>query len=680
MEHGHCSSCDLHHSHSAAEYTQLLRKTIVAGILGAVLIVVYMFGIMPDLAEEYGFVTNGIVAVIVFAALVYCGGQYYTGAWRAFKQHSASMDTLIAIGTGSAWLYSCVVLLFTSAFPIEAQHVYFEAAIVIVALVNLGMLLDVRARKQTHEAVRQLLDLQPKTARLIRDNQEQEVPLESIQIGDFIRVRPGTQIPVDGIITAGYAVIDESMLTGEPMPQRRVIGEAVTGGTLNTAGSFVFKANKVGADTMLAQIIALVEQAQNSKPQLARLADTVAHIFVPLVMITAIITALVWYNIGLQPVGTYMFITAVSVLVSACPCALGLAVPISVMLGIGKAARHGILIRDANALQQMCKLSTIILDKTGTITLGKPRVIDVLPMPHCEVKTILQLAASLEMCSEHPYAYAIINAAHSEDINTLEVTNFESITGLGVSGDINGEPVAIGNGGFMAAQLISIDALHKQAQQNAEHGQTFIFVARNKQLIGGICIADPIRAEAKELITKLKSKGLKVVMITGDNYTTAQAVATRVGITEVFAGAMPQEKVAHILKLQEDDEIVAMVGDGINDAPALAQANVGFAIGSGTDIAKQTADVTIIGSNILNIYSCIDLGQKTVQNMRQNLFAAFIYNILGIPIAAGILYPVLGTLLNPMLASCAMALSSITVVLNANRLRLYKPKVDNNAS
>lgn len=679
MEHGHCSSCDIHNEHSVQQYTALMHKTIVAGILGTVLLVVYMFGIMPELTANYGFVTNASVALIVLVALIYCGGQYFAGAWHAFLKHAATMDTLIALGTGSAWIYSCVVLFFTNSFPPAAQHVYFEATIVIIALVNLGMLLDARARKQTSTAIRQLMNLQPQTAYLIRNNKDVEVTIDSLQIDDLIRVRPGARIPVDGIITEGRGVIDESMLTGEPLPQQKDLDDVVTGGTINTSGSFIFKATKVGKDTTLAQIVELVEHAQNSKPQLARLADSIAQVFVPIVMIIAVITALTWYNLGIEPVGTYMFITSVSILVIACPCALGLAVPISVMLGIGKAARYGILIRNANALQQMSKLSTVVLDKTGTITVGRPRVIDVLPMPHCEIKTILKLAASLEFHSEHPYAQAIIRAAHSAQMDELEVTNFQSIAGLGISGDINGEPVAIGNAGFMSAQLISIDALHKQAQQNAEHGQTFVFVARNKQLIGGISIADPVRDDAKDLIEKLQNRGLKVIMITGDTYATAQAVAKRVGIKDVIAGVMPQEKVAQIVKLQEDDHVVAMVGDGINDAPALAQANVGFAIGSGTDIAMQSADVTIITANLLSIFTAIDLANKTVKNMRQNLFAAFIYNIIGIPIAAGILFPLLGTLLNPMLASCAMALSSLTVVLNANRLRMYKPEVENHA-
>ncbi len=676
MEPVHCASCEPMseggHEHNALQYDVLVRKTIIASIIGALFFANMILGIIPAVNTDSGYVINWCLAIVALAVLAYCGSHYFSGAWRAFRMHVATMDTLIALGTGAAWLYSCIVLIFLNDFPSDAQQVYFESATIIIALVNLGMVLEARARNQASSAISALLKLQPRTARIVRDNQEIDVEISTLKVNDIIRVRPGEQVPVDGIIIQGQSHIDESMLTGEADPKSKKTDDNVTGGTLNQNGTFLFKATGVGEKTVLAQIVQLVQKAQKSKPQLARLADQISAYFVPAVMIIAVITALIWYNIGPAPVGVHMLVAAMSVLIIACPCALGLAVPISVMIGVNKAAHLGIIFRHANALQQLTKITTVVLDKTGTITLGQPRVINVMPMPQYNNQKILSIAASLEAASEHPYAAAIGKAARADQIATAPITNFHAIPGLGITGDLNGEPVAIGNASFMEAQLINVDAMREQAKQCADHTQTLVYVGKSHTLIGAISIADPIKPDAKQAIKHLQDMKIKVVMITGDQLATAQAVAERVGITNIIANVMPQEKAAKITAMQEDGEKVAMVGDGINDAPALAKANVGIAVGTGTDIAIQSADITLVNGALGSIPAAIDLSHRTVANMKQNLFAAFIYNIIGIPIAAGILYPMYGVILSPMLAGTAMALSSLTVVSNANRLRLVK--------
>ncbi len=580
MEHGHCSTTNLSDKGFDACYNLLKRQTIFALIVGSILFIIYMFEIIPPINTNIGMIANIVVAIVSFITLLYSARHFFTGAFSAFLQHRATMNTLIAIGSGSAWVYSCLVLVFHDKLPLDAQHVYFEASIVIVGLVNFGSLLEMRARKKTSLAVNSLLNLQPKTARIVHNGSEEDVPVETIKVGDLIHVRAGEQIPVDGIITDGTSVLDESMLTGEPVPKTKVTGDKVTAGTLNQSGSFIFKATKIGQDTTLAKIAALIQNAQQSKPQLAKLADRISRIFVPLVIIIAICTMLAWFNFGPYPKYSYMLITTMSVLVIACPCALGLAVPMSVMIAIERAAQYGILIRDGDALTHMGNVTTVVLDKTGTLTLGLPKVVNVYPHNEFTEQDVLTIAAALEKNSTHPYAVAIEKATKDTDIKTL--------------------------------------------------------------------------------------------MITGDNYTTAKAVAQTVGIEEVISGVMPEEKVNKIIELQDEGDIVAMVGDGINDAPALASANVGIAIGSGSDIAIQSSDVTILGESLNNIIKAIALSKYATKNMHQNLFAAFFYNIVGIPIAAGLLFPLIGVLLNPMLASSAMALSSLTVVINANRLRFKK--------
>ncbi|MCS5712797.1 heavy metal translocating P-type ATPase [Candidatus Berkiella aquae] len=656
-------------------YRHLTYKTIFAAIVGFPLLVMGMLDFMPSLITPVGRQINIGLCFLTFLTLVYSGGHFFIGAWKALRNHAANMDTLIALGTGVAWLYSLFAILFTKWLPPLAQHVYFEAAIIIIALVNLGALLELRARRHTSGAIKRLMSLQPKTARIIRINEEIDIPIEDLLIADLVRVRPGEQIPVDGIVVEGQSHVDESMLTGEALPKEKKMNDKVVGGTLNKSGSFIFKTTRVGKETTLAQIIQLVQHAQNSKPALARLADQVAGVFVPVVMIIAILTALIWFNVGAEPRVAYMLVTSMAVLVIACPCALGLAVPISVMVGVGKAAEQGILIRQADALQQAGQVTTIVLDKTGTITLGKPQVTGVYAVQKMDEQQILIMAASLEVGSEHPLAEAIINAAKDRGHSLLPVTNFQAISGYGVNGTIQEKLIWLGNAKLMDLQKIPIEgALKNQTEQLAALGQTPLYLAVDEQVIGMITIADPIKPDSKEAIIQLQKMGLKVIMLTGDHHGTAQSIAAAVNISDVLAEVLPQDKAKKIAELQAMKHIVGMVGDGINDAPALAQADVGFAIGTGTDIAIESAGIILMSGSLQGIVNAMLISRQTVGNMKQNLFGAFIYNIIGIPIAAGILYPFTGLLLNPMIAGAAMAFSSVTVVGNANRLRFFNPR------
>lgn len=654
-------------------YDQLITKTIVASIVGIPLLILGVINCMPSLQTVLGHWVNVALGFVTLGVLIYSGGHFFVGAWKALRIHMANMDTLIAMGTGIAWLYSVIVIVFTQLLPPMAQHVYFEAAIIIIALVNLGSVLELRARRHTSDAIQRLMTLQPKTARVIRHNEEFDVSIDALVLNELIRVRPGEQIPVDGIITSGLSNIDESMLTGEPMPSEKTVGDQVIGGTLNKNSSFIFKASHVGKETVLAKIIDLVQQAQHSKPALARFADRIALFFVPTVLIIALMTALVWFNVGIEPRVAYMLVTSMAVLVIACPCALGLAVPISVMVGIGKAAEYGVLIRHADALQQAGQLTTIVLDKTGTITQGKPQVTGVYPVHDQDKASVLLCAASLEIGSEHSLAEAIVTAAKQAHLTLLSVTHFEAIAGLGVSGLLDGKQTWLGNQKLMEQQGISLGDLKKQADQLARAAQTPIFVAIEKRIIGIIAIADPIKPDSKMAIQRLQSMGLKVIMLTGDHQSTARAIADQVGISVIMAEVLPNDKAGAINALQSDLEKVGMVGDGINDAPALAQAEVGFAIGTGTDIAIESAGITLMRGSLNGVADAILISQATIRNMKQNLFGAFIYNMIGIPIAAGVLFPLTGLLLNPMIAGAAMALSSVTVVVNANRLRFFKP-------
>ncbi len=650
-------------------FRSLLRKAGVAGLVGIPLFVAGMAGWLPGLGSPSGQLFWLLIGVATLAVLIYAGSHFFIGAWKAMRLHNANMDTLIALGTGTAWIYSMVVAAFPAVVPTLAQHAYFEAAAIIIALINFGSALEMRARGKTSEAIKRLIGLQPKTARVVRDGKEIDIPIEDVGLAETLRVRPGERLAVDGEIIEGHSSIDESMLTGEPLPVAKQAGDEVVAGTINGNGTFLYQSRRIGKDTVLAQIIEMVRQAQATKPAIGRLADKVAAIFVPTVLIIAVITFLAWFNLG-QSLGiSYAIVATMTVLIIACPCALGLATPISIMVGVGRAASQGILIRNGEALQQAGRLTTVVLDKTGTVTQGKPALTQLITTASHSEERVLQLAASLEAVSEHPLAQAIVQTAEKRQLSLSSVKYFTATAGQGVTGEVNGQLIHIGNLHYMQVNGINTEMLQDEAQLIASEAQTLMYVAQDKSLIGLMALADPVKPDSAEAIQRLHHIGLKVVMLTGDNQVTAEAVARQVGIEEVIAEVQPQDKGKKIMELQSRNHIVAMVGDGINDAPALAQADVGFAIGSGTDIAIESADITLMRGSVHGVADAIAISRATVRNIKQNLFGAFIYNTLGIPIAAGILYPVMGILLNPMIAGAAMALSSVTVVSNANRLR-----------
>lgn len=651
----------------------LFYKALIAGSIGIAFFILTLFPWQPSLNDTLGRIIWGLLGVISFITIYYAGGHLYRGALNAFRHHLATMDTLITIGTGSAWIYSIVIIVWPTLVPDSARHVYFEAALIIIALVDLGAALEMRARGKTSEAIKRLIGLQAKTARRINtQGQEQDVPIEALQVGDVLRVRPGEKIPVDGVLTEGHSSIDESMLTGEPMPANKKMGDAIFGSTINKTGSFLMKATKVGKDTMLSQIIQLVQQAQSTKPPIAKLADTVSSYFVPTVLILSIITASIWFNSGFS--AGFILVASMTVLIIACPCALGLAAPISVMVGMGKAAEYGVLIRNGEALQKASEITTLILDKTGTITKGQPEVVKVVTAPSFDENTLLQYAASIEQSSEHPLAQAIVAHAKKRSIKLSKANDFNAITGQGVSATIDGKFVLLGNQRLMTQHQLPLNEWAAESDALASLGQTPMFIAIDNQIIGIISVADPIKEDSKDAVSKLQKMGIKIIMMTGDNQKTAEAVAKQVGVSQVFAQVLPENKATYVKKLQSKNKVIGMVGDGINDAPALAQADVGFAIGAGTDVAIESADVTLISNSLQGVLNAIFVSKKTLRNIKQNLFGAFIYNTVGIPIAAGILYPLIGLLLNPMIAGFAMAASSLTVVSNANRLRLFKVK------
>jgi Cu+-exporting ATPase len=618
-----------------------------------------------------------VVGLLTLGIMVFSGKHFYIGAWQSFKNHSANMDTLIALGTGTAWLYSMVVVCVPEALPEMARHVYFEATAMIIGLINLGLALELRARGRTSEAIKRLIGLQPKTACVIREGLEVDIPIEQVLLNDIVRIRPGEKISVDGEVIEGHSTVDESMLTGEPMPVEKTVGKEVVAGTLNKTGALLFKATRVGKDTALAQIINMVKRAQNSKPSIGRMADVISAYFVPTIMIIAVGSALIWLNFGPEPVIAYAIISATTVLIIACPCALGLATPMSVMVGVGKAAEVGVLIRNGEALQTASKISAMMLDKTGTITLGTPKVTDVALTSEFDEATVLKLAAALESGSEHPLAMAIIESAQESvaglgKASHFKVSHFKAIAGQGVQGEIEGKALLFGNEKLMQEQGIELGDFVAKAQALAAEAKTPMYFAIDNTLAAIIAVADPIKEDSIAAIKRLQNNGIRVVMLTGDNRDTAKAVAKKVGITEFFAEVLPEQKSEKVQKLQLQGEIVGMTGDGINDAPALAIANVGFAIGTGTDVAIESADVTLMRGSLHGLADAIAVSKATLRNIKQNLFGAFIYNVAGVPLAAGILYPFFGLLLSPVIAGAAMAFSSLTVVTNANRLRFFK--------
>jgi P-type Cu+ transporter len=618
---------------------------------------------------------NWIQLALATPVVMWGGWPFFVRGWASVVNRHLNMFTLIALGVGAAYSYSVVATLFPGLFPDSFRimgevAVYFEPAAVIVVLVLLGQVLELRARSQTSTAIRNLLGLAPKTARRIsRDGAEQDVPLEQVQVGDRLRVRPGERVPVDGVVLEGATTIDESMVTGEPIPVEKTSEATVTGGTVNGTGTFVMEARRVGSDTLLAQIVRMVSEAQRSRAPIQRLADTVSAWFVPIVIVIAVATFVVWSQVGPEPRFAHALVNAVAVLIIACPCALGLATPMSIMVGTGRGAQAGVLIRNAEALEVLERVTTIVVDKTGTLTEGKPKLMTVEPQPSLDESTLLRLAATLEHVSEHPLAAAIVAGARERGVSLGDARDFESVTGKGVIGDVDGRRVAIGNLKHLEALRIDVGSLRERADALRREGQTVMFVAVDGKPAGLIGVADPIKATTPEAIQALHREGLKVVMLTGDNRTTAEAVARAVGIDQVEADVLPDQKAAVVRRLQAQGERVAMAGDGINDAPALAAADVGIAMGTGTDVAMESAGVTLVKGDLRGIVRARRLSRITMGNIRQNLFFAFIYNVLGVPLAAGVLYPLMGVLLSPMIASAAMTFSSVSVIVNALRLR-----------
>ena len=657
-----------------AYYKKLMRDMVIALSLGVPLM---LYGLVTG-EMSVNTTTERIVWLIVgimtLGVMVFSGRHFYVGAWNSFKNHAANMDTLIALGTGTAWLYSMVVVFFPGYVPEMARHVYFEATAMIIGLINLGLALEIKARGKTSEAIKRLIGLQAKTARVIRDGHDIDIPIEDVLLNDLIRVRPGERISVDGLVVEGQTSIDESMLTGEPMPIEKRKDDEVVADTINKSGSIVFRAERVGKDTALAQIINMVKRAQNSKPPIGRLADMISAYFVPVVMIIAVISALAWLNYGPSPEVAFAIVSATTVLIIACPCALGLATPMSVMVGVGKAAEAGVLIRNGEALQSASKITTMVLDKTGTITEGAPKVTDVVIASDHSHNDVLSLAASLESGSEHPLAMAIVESAKEQGVPIHSVTDFQSIAGKGVEAMLNSQRLLFGNEKLMIDQGIELHHYIDKAQRLAADAKTPMYFAIDSTLVAVIAVADPIKSDSIDAIKRLQHNGIRVVMLTGDNRLTAKAVARKAGIADYVAEVMPEDKANKILELQREGEIVGMTGDGINDAPALAHANVGFAIGTGTDVAIESADITLMRGSLHGLADAIAVSKATLRNIKQNLFGAFIYNVAGIPFAAGVFYPFLGILLNPVIAGAAMAFSSLTVVTNANRLRLFKAK------
>lgn len=656
------------------EMRDLSRRVIAGAVLTVPTVYAVMAGDLLRLPVPEWMHNYFIQLALIAPVFLYTGWPIHRTGWLALSRRTADMNSLITLGTTAAFAYSLVVTLAPDLLPAELRAVYYEAVGVIITLILLGRLLEVRAKAGTGEAIRKLIGLQAKTARVVRNGQEQEVAVEDVLMDDTVIVRPGEKVPVDGEILDGRSTLDESMVTGESIPVEKGPGDIVVGATLNQTGAFRFRATKVGRDTMLAQIIRLVEQAQGSRAPIQRLADLVSSYFVPAVVFIAIATFAVWFNFGPSPALIFALGTAVTVLIIACPCALGLATPLSIMVGVGKGAENGILIKSAEALETAHKLRTIVLDKTGTITKGKPALTDVVPIGSLSADELLRLVASAERSSEHPLGQAIVHGAEERGLVLIEPSEFQSVTGKGINAMVDGKTVLIGNRRLLADNGIESSELEEQAQRLAEAGKTPMLLAVDGAPAGVVAVADTLKADSPAAIGALKRLGLEVVMITGDNLRTATAIARQAGIDRVLAEVLPQDKALEVRRLQDEGKLVGMVGDGINDAPALAQADVGIAIGSGADVAIEAADITLVSGELRGVVTAIALSRATMRNIRQNLAFAWAYNTAGIPIAAGVLYPFIGLLLNPMIAAAAMALSSLSVVANANRLRRWQAR------
>jgi Cu+-exporting ATPase len=657
------------------ELADMKRRLWIGLALAIPVVALEMGGHLLNLHVVSPEASNWIQLVLATPVVLWCGWPFFVRGWQSLVTRNLNMFTLIAMGTGVAWVYSVAATVAPGIFPEAfrmggAVAVYFEAAAVITVLVLVGQVLELRAREQTSGAIRALLDLAPKTARRVRpDGSDEEFALDTVAVGDRLRVRPGEKVPVDGVLLEGRSSLDESMVTGESMPVTKDAGAKVIGGTLNQTGSFVMRADKVGRDTMLAQIVQMVATAQRSRAPIQRLADQVASWFVPAVILAAVLAFIAWAVYGPEPRLAFALVAAVTVLIIACPCALGLATPMSIMVGVGRGAQAGVLIKNAEALERMEKVDTLVVDKTGTLTEGKPKVVAVVPAQGFAEKDVLRLAAAVERASEHPLARAVVDAASERGIAVPEASAFAAPTGKGVTATVEGRRIVIGNAAMFAESGISTTALDAEAERLRGDGATAVFVAVDAKAAGVIAIADPVKSTTPEALHALADEGVRVVMLTGDNKTTAQAVARRLGIAEVEAEVLPDRKSAVIEKLRADGRVVAMAGDGVNDAPALAAADVGIAMGTGTDVAIESAGVTLLGGDLTGIVRARRLSAATMSNIRQNLFFAFIYNAAGIPIAAGVLYPAFGILLSPIIAAAAMSLSSVSVVANALRLR-----------
>jgi Cu+-exporting ATPase len=663
------------------ELANMTRRFWVAVALTVPLLAVMLSDVLPGHLLQHllpGQWLAWLELALATPVVLWAGWPFFERGWASIVHRSPNMFTLIAIGAGSAYLYSVAAVVAPGIFPPTFRDssgnlsLYFEAASVITALVLLGQVLELKARSQTSSAIKALLGLAPKTARRIsQDGTEADVALSEVQVGDRIRVRPGEKIPTDGSVIEGRSSVDESMVSGEPIPVEKTTGAKVVGGTINGTGSFVMKAERVGADTLLAQIVKMVSEAQRTRAPIQRLADRVAKFFVPAVLVSSAITFAVWAIFGPQPHYAHALVNAVAVLIIACPCALGLATPMSIMVGTGRGAGEGILIRNAESLEIFEKVNTLVVDKTGTLTEGKPRLTEVVPAEGFDEAQLLQSVASLEKASEHPLAAAIVAGAREKNIELVPVADFQSITGKGVTGTLQSKRISVGNAALIEELGASSETLQARAEGLRKEGQTVMFVTSDGRFAGLIAVADPIKESAVQAIQQLKQAGIRVVMVTGDNQTTAAAVAQKLGI-DFEADVLPEKKADVVKTLQSQGAVVAMAGDGVNDAPALAQAQVGIAMGTGTDVAMETGGITLVKGDLRGIVKARRLSQRTMGNIRQNLFFAFIYNALGVPLAAGVLYPVFGLLLNPMIAAAAMSFSSISVIANALRLRTAK--------
>lgn len=663
-----------------SEYLLMLKRFFISSALSLPLLFITMGG--RHFVHQAEMLQNmKWVEVLLASPVVLWGGwPFFEKFWQSLKNKNFNMFTLIGLGTGMAYGYSLIAVLFPQLFPDSFKDamsgevgLYFEAAAIIVTLILLGQVLELKARGQTSAAIKALLGLSPKTARRIKDDDtEEDIPLEEVVVNDHLRVRPGEKIPVDGIVISGQSSIDESMVSGEPLPVEKTVGAKVIGATINTTGAFIMKAEKIGKDTLLSQIVQMVSEAQRSRAPIQKLADIVSGYFVPIVILVAFITAIVWALAGPDPKLAHAVVNAVAVLIIACPCALGLATPMSIMVATGKGATMGVLFKNAEAIEQMRKVDILVVDKTGTLTIGKPKLVTVTSVDNLAENELLSLTASLEKVSEHPLATAIISGALERNIALVDVTNFSSVTGKGIQAIAGSKKIAVGNKALMEDLSINYQNFEKQINALREDGQTVMFVAVDNEFAGFVGVTDPVKETSQLAIKTLQSLGIKVAMMTGDNAKTAEAVAKKIGVDTFFADVMPQKKAEIIKAMQSEGKFVAMAGDGINDAPALAQAQVGIAMGTGTDVAMNSADVTLIKGDLMGIVRARSLSEHTLKNIKQNLFFAFIYNIIGIPVAAGILYPFFGILLNPMIAAAAMSLSSVSVVFNALRLKRAK--------